>query len=506
MYTHSVNDLSRIATGGLEMAQLKPTSVVSGDSFTGTVDFEWSQASDRFLVGPECFIQMKYEAVLIRVVGKAPPLANEIKTFPLGISSLDEGASPDNTVTFSRNAALSCFNQIRYSLCNRDVDNCQSPAIVDTFNRVTSSSSQLEEKVAQSGQSCPAIPLQRVDVVDGNASFLDSNLVYSTTAGLAYRTYKQDGRYRNAVNGPFQAARQGSVTFRPPVSMFQTQELINGGSTHKLSLSINPQYRQLLINQDGFDTSKLVSVSAANQAANAVANAAAPAVYFYGFDVKDMSLWRAQIRASAPVRIPRSLYALQYNTFAHNLTGSTDQWQVSLPRGTQKIGICFLSAKRGAATSATAQGASTSETDFSVKPDVDYLTNGMQQLQNITVAINGLVYPLTSYQCGPLIANANNSYYDNARAFRDYIIQTSTCDDRSGGVLSYDEWNMQKLHVWQIFTGAELSEQQAELTYTGLSEPTNTTVMLIAYTKLKIDIEMDESRNTEVKSISTVPF
>lgn len=509
-FVHSIDDLSRIATDSLEMQQLKPTSTISNQSFSGQIVFNWSQASNLMLVGQESYIQVKWNACLYEAtVGVAAP--SSVKRYPIGSSEAPERFS------MARNATLSMFNSIKYSLCGKQIDNLNNtPGIVDTFNRVCSSTKSAQDRLFQTGQAVVALPIKQVvqaDTVEGSRC-----QQYVNVGGANASVFDLDllnGSYCNDTNGPFGMMKSGASSFKPPISLFETESLIQGGTTHELVLSVAPQWRQLLIGASSlasFDNSDVLSNTDASKAATdyAVLNSIK---YFIGFDVVDMSLFRAQIKVNPPVRIPRSLHALQYYTYSHVLQASTDQWLTAIPIGTQRVGVVFISSKRGSGGTAAIRKASNTETDFST--GVAFGSNAVEWLSYIRLNINGTQYPATDYSLGPVTGNNdasgdNTSYPDLARAYRDFIINCSACGDRAGTVISYQEWMKQKCFMFQIYTGEQLSEQQCEITFNApgmeTSDANLTTVMLICYTKLKVDMIMDDSKNTTVTSISTVPF
>ena len=200
--------------------------------------------------------------------------------------------------------------------------------------------------------------------------------------------------------------------------------------------------------------------------------------------VRDITIWLARVRLPSPVSSAKLLGIKQFSSLLHAINQSNhDEFIVETKRNRRVSHIClaFTQPKNSnmkttqtvfddgfqvaAATTATYQGLAnnvafasevplgTTTNGFNFETPV-YFNSPILNLAYLRVEFGGSTLPSTPYNfnfnwtASGIKSNLNQSY-DVIRAYNDYLNATDSFRDRSGGMLSFQEWCVSPIFVFK---------------------------------------------------------
>ena len=165
-----------------------------------------------------------------------------------------------------------------------------------------------------------------------------------------------------------------------------------------------------------------------------------------------ISLWLYYVKEQTPVSIPKEIKPKQYFSQVHTITSMNESFTLTLPnagRNVTHILACFLQTQRGTIKK--------SSTDFSsgytnAYPEVKTPTDATTNLQMIRFTLDKS-YPNPDYDMNFSTAISDNCR-DVSRAFYDFINNADAKFDRSGNVVSIQEWINEPIFCFKVNTDA----------------------------------------------------
>ena len=152
----------------------------------------------------------------------------------------------------------------------------------------------------------------------------------------------------------------------------------------------------------------------------------------------------------SPVNIPKEIQLKQYFSQIHPIASSTDNFILTLPNGGRNVNhimAFFLQKNRG-----TINCSSTDVSDgyTNTNPEVKINNGAVSSLQMIRFQLDKN-YPNVDYDI-VMTPNGGNNCKDVARCFYDFLNNAQAKFDRSGNVISVQEWINEPVFIYQCNT------------------------------------------------------
>ena len=267
--------------------------------------------------------------------------------------------------------------------------------------------------------------------------------VPSITIILPIMNFPNRATYAQKCQLMFNTFNEMTLTCALPLPLFQSNEFIPPHTKVEIDLNVNPNWVNEIIGLVGAaPAGGIVQLASAT---NTVANS-------IGVGVDDIVLWTYNVHDQTPINITKEIHLKQYFSQIHTISSSNDNFILSLPNGGRNIThifACFLQKNRGTVKC--------SSNDFSdgytnAYPEVKSVSGAVSTLQMIRFQLDKM-YPNPDYDLN--MSNAlGDSCKDVSRAFYDFINNADAKFDRSGNVISIQEWINEPLFVFKCNTEA----------------------------------------------------
>ena len=172
-----------------------------------------------------------------------------------------------------------------------------------------------------------------------------------------------------------------------------------------------------------------------------------------GVGVADISLMLYYVKDVTPVNIVKEIKMKQYFSQVHTINSTNDSFNLTLPNGGRNVThllACFLQTQRGTIKK--------SSNDFSSNysdayPEVKITDDATTNLKMIRFTLDR-TYPNPDYDLNFNRAATDGSCRDVARAFTDMLNNADAKFDRSGNIVSIQEWINEPMFCFKVNTDA----------------------------------------------------
>ena len=270
-----------------------------------------------------------------------------------------------------------------------------------------------------------------------------SVVVPAFTIPIPILSFPNRASYSQKCQILFNTYKEQTLTCALPLPLFQANEWIPPHTKVEIDFNVNTNWHNEIISFVGAQPAGgIVQLSNAN---NTVANSIA-----VGID--DVSIWLYMCKEPSPVNIVKEIKLKQYFSQVHTITSTNESFTLTLPNGGRNVThilACFLQTQRGTIKK--------SSTDFSsgytnAYPEVKTTTDATTNLQMIRFTLDKS-YPNPDYDMNFSTAISDNCR-DVSRAFYDFINNADAKFDRSGNVVSIQEWINEPIFCFKVNTDA----------------------------------------------------
>jgi hypothetical protein len=289
----------------------------------------------------------------------------------------------------------------------------------------------------------------------------DASFVKTATSAVASHNYNMR---KVGLNG---TAISTSVRLTMKLPFFTQKSLtaLPGNTKHQLSLQVNSLWKRLIMVLNG---AKVTSDTVAPHNVN--------------LSITNLILWAAQFE-SVPVA-PGSMYRLDYfDTFStiRNLTNTSEQFQMTIPRNTNKLVVLFFDNRVTDATTPTL-----------------FNTAASLSITRLRISYDGQYFPNPDYTW---TATSNMVVGDSKRAYEDFLRTTESLRDTAGSVLTYGKWLNSPIFVFRVFRAGGSQANTVEIEMTFNAAPANTSFYLAAIHDKQLEVRYNEQRIPEETNV-----
>ena len=270
-----------------------------------------------------------------------------------------------------------------------------------------------------------------------------SVVVPAFTIPIPILSFPNRASYSQKCQILFNKFQEQTLTCALPLPLFQANEWIPPHCKVEIDFNVNTNWHNEIISFVGAKPAgEIVQLkSTNNDEANSI-----------GVGIDDISLWLYYVKEQTPVNIVKEIKLKQYFSQVHTISSSNESFTLTLPNGGRNVThllACFLQTQRGTIKK--------SSTDFSsgysnAYPEVKIATDATTNLQMIRFTTDRSL-PNPDYQM-----NFNSVKSDNcgdvSRAFYDFINNADAKFDRSGNVVSIQEWINEPIFCFKTTTDA----------------------------------------------------
>jgi hypothetical protein len=423
-----------------EFKQIRTTRDTSGTNFNGEVIWDWTTGANRNHLWEESYLMCDL-------------------AISLNGASIDPALSLANVNQFgmSNNPMACLFTTGTYRVNDQVVSKINDIPQTSTMMRIAFHGE------GQDRQSFSGAPINVGDVTDLQKSLKVTHAGLTTydNAGSVFQATHNKNMRDVGLTGTNSTVR---LSMKLPFFTQKSLTALPGNTKHQLSLQVNSLWQRLLMVLNTYTTSTVVSPTTVN------------------LSITNLILWAAQFE-SVPVA-PSSMYRLDYfDTFStiRNLTNTSEQFQMTIPRNTNKLIILFFDNRNTDPTTPTL-----------------FRTVGSSTITRLRVSYDGQYFPNPDYTWTAGTAMIEG---DSKRSYEDFVRTTESLRDTAGAVLSYGKWLNTPMFVFRVFRagGSQANTVEVEMSFSGA--PTNTSFYLAAIHDKQLEVRYNEQRIPEETNV-----
>ena len=268
----------------------------------------------------------------------------------------------------------------------------------------------------------------------------DTNVVIpAVTIPIPILSFPNRASYSQKCQLLFNNFKEQTLTCALPLSLFQSNEWIPPHVKVEVDFNVNNSWYNEILSYVGVKpTNGIVQLSSA---VNTVANS-------IGVGIDDISLWLYYVTDESPVNMVKEIHLKQYFSQVHTIQSSNEAFTLNLPNGGRNVThllACFLQTQRGSIKK--------SSTDFSsgytdAYPEVKITNDATTNLQMIRFILDK-TYPNPDYDLN-FSKGISDNCRDVSRAFYDFINNADAKFDRSGNVISIQEFINEPIFCFKV--------------------------------------------------------
>ena len=492
---------------GTDLLECSSTPTISSSvNFSGDVSFNLTNPGENcYIIGKQSYISIQLQIVQVREDGTTlTPLEPIINA---GTGNLRATPTAISIPYLCQNPAGALFQNVACYLKGQQISNHQYAETTNTLYRMLYESKHEQDTVLSTNKITPP-----------SINDMDSTLgvTYDGANILAAKV----GANANSLNALFSrhmlwAIKNGQynfdkyttnrINFQIPVSLFYADEMLHFGNdgTCQLVFNVNPNWATQLI--------QIAGSNACSIGGPGVGQAYAITTKSTGFtkctinvSVQDMRLYlcRAHVTNTfVPRSVSQTIALKQFHPFITQLSLNGTTNTITAPmvadRRITHIIVAFL-ANQGT-TFKSSPTDITSGFVINGTGETANTADGQSLIQSVSVTFGGITYPQAVYNLkSDAVASNTNDLF---KAFTDYTIFTGGYRDRSGLLMSADQWAANKIFVFNLRGSLNNTNGTCYLNV-NLSAPMTvaTNVMVLGLYEEFVTLTYDEySRITEVR-------
>ena len=300
---------------------------------------------------------------------------------------------------------------------------------------------------------------------------------YSQTCQLLFNTFKEQ-----------------TLTWALPFSLFQSSEWIPPHTKCEIDFNVNSNwYNEIISCVGAFPANGVVQLSSANNTVNSS----------IGVGIDDISLWLYYATDEAPVNMVKEIHLKQYFSQVHTIQSSNEAFTLNLPNGGRNVThllACFLQTGRSGTIKKSSNDFSSGYTN--AYPEVKITSDAVTNLQMIRFILDKS-YPNPDYLLNFSSALADNCQ-DVSRMFYDFINNSDSKFDRSGNIVSIQEFINEPMMCFKVNTDATTYNESLQV-YLNLNTnyvPGTSQLLIVALYDETLRLSFDSEKITNVELIS----
>lgn len=409
-----------------EWRQYRTTRDTSNANFSGEVIWDWVLGGNRNHLWDESYIMCDLSIS-----------ENSI--------ALTKTAAELLLYGINNNAMACLFKNGMYRINDKVISKINDFAQTSTVLR-TAYSGYGENKQSLSGN--PMHFYDRTETKDTRHSLDDAGAV-TLVSGEQYV------RISNAkLLGVFNGQTVIRLEMKLPFFLQKEIKALPPNTRHQLALQVDSLWKNNLVHFGvGKSTGTAVAIGTVN------------------LSISNLILWSAQYESVpvSPSDVFRTSYVDIFSTIK-NMTSAVEQFQLTIPRGTNKILVGFYNSQQLDNTSP------------------NYFGNSeVWKLTRMRMAYDGQYFPQPDYVFSNTFITG-----DTKRAYNDYIRATQSLMSDAGSTLTYGEWLSHPLFCFRIHRvgGSQANTLEVELNFS--SAPTNTNIWIGCMYDKELEIKYNE--------------
>lgn len=397
----------------------------------------------------------------------------------------------------SRNAGLSMLSSIYSTLNNTTIGQSDSidPAIAKQIEDLLFGSTSLGQTGVSNG--CIALPLALNNKSDEATRYTNDTKQGMLKVNLLTKSATSNGSYSNIVNGSFNSSTHPCLSFKPPIPLWNTKQLLAPGSKIDITLNFNSNWHKLLFDVPNCDKIIFGNVVPPPDAIGA-------GNFTIGTIVKNIYLCLATItipNASSMIRVPITVRTHNYDIYRKTMTSTNESIVITNQQVINRVTVFFVTSKAG--SPALPADGTTSITNFNTSlPDA---SNPVNQLQSLTIRRNGNSYPSVPYTLYPYTDETSDKT-DHIRAYQDFLFETGALTSNTGCVLSYENWEVEKIFTFRMLNSETVGSTNTEVLLTFRAEPTKAQCVIMTHYNLEFTNELDDNLISTVSDVRTTSY
>ena len=329
----------------------------------------------------------------------------------------------------------------------------------------------------------------------------DHVTVPAITIPIPILSFPNRASYSQTCQLLFNRFNEQTLTCALPFSLFQAEEWIPPHCKVEIDFNVNTNWRNEILSCVGqFPANGVVELSSATNTVNSS----------IGVGIDDISLWLYYAKDETPVGRVREIHLRQYFSQVHTIQSSNESFTLNLPNGGRNVThllACFLQTGRTGTIKKSSNDFSSGYTNAypEVKINYDATTN----LQMIRFILDK-TYPNPDYSLNFSSALSDNCQ-DVSRLFYDFINNSGSKFDRSGNIVSIQEFINEPMLCYRVNSDATTYNETLQV-YINMFEgdsgvtngykPGTSQLLIVAMYDETLRLTFDSEKITTVELIS----
>jgi len=236
--------------------------------------------------------------------------------------------------------------------------------------------------------------------------------------------------------------KEQTLTWALPFSLFQANEWIPPHVKCEIDFNVNTNWHNEIISFVG--ASPAGGIVQLSSAVNTVASS-------IGVGIDDISLWLYYVTEETPINITKEIHLKQYFSQVHTIQSTNEAFTLTLPNGGRNVThilATFLQTQRTGTIKKSSNDFSSGYSN--AYPEVKITNDATTNLQMIRFILDRS-YPNPDYDLN-FSTGISDNCKDVSRAFYDFINNADAKFDRSGNVISIQEFINEPIFCFKVNT------------------------------------------------------
>ncbi len=288
--------------------------------------------------------------------------------------------------------------------------------------------------------------------------------------------------------------KEQTLTWALPFPLFQANEWIPPHVKVEVDFNVNTNWHNEILSFVG--AAPAGGIVQLSSAVNTVANS-------IGVGIDDISLWCYYVTEETPINITKEIHLKQYFSQVHTIQSTNEAFTLTLPNGGRNVThilATFLQTQRTGTIKKSSVDFSSGYTN--AYPEVKITNDAITNLQMIRFILDRS-YPNPDYDLN-FSTGISDNCKDVSRAFYDFINNADAKFDRSGNVISVQEFINEPIFCFKVNTDVTSYNESLQVY---LNMNTNyvggvSQLLIVALYDETLKLSFDSEKVTSVELIS----
>ena len=292
----------------------------------------------------------------------------------------------------------------------------------------------------------------------------------------------------------FNTFKEQTLTCALPFSLFQADEWVPPHCKCEIDLNVNSNwYNEIISCVGAFPANGVVQLSSANNTVNSS----------IGVGIDSIDLWLCYATDETPKDTFKDIHLRQYFSQVHTTQSTSEAFTLNLINGGRNVThllACFLQTGRTGTIKKSSNDFSSGYTNS--YPEVKITSDAVTNLQMIRFILDKS-YPNPDYQLNFSSALSDNCQ-DVSRMFYDFINNSGSKFDRSGNIVSIQEFINEPMMCFRVNTDVTTYNESLQV-YLNLNTnyvPGTSQLLIVALYDETVRLTFDSEKITTVELIS----